>query len=57
MSMSSSIRKVVTAMVSSPCAIAYCTGAAPRQRGSAEKCAFTQPRRGSASRSAGISTP
>ena len=37
------MRNVVAPVISSPCRIACCTGAAPRQAGSSEKCRFTQP--------------
>ena len=37
------IRNVVAPVMSSPCTMACCTGAAPRHAGSSEKCRFTQP--------------
>ena len=37
--------------------IARCTGAAPRQRGSSEKCRLIQPRRGALSRGSRIRPP
>ena len=42
-SSSFTIRKVVAPLTSSPAQIACCTGAAPRQDGSTEKCRLTQP--------------
>src|SRR5215471_8025998 len=43
--------------MSSPCAMAWATGAAPRQAGRSEKCRFTHPRRGTSSAACGISAP
>ena len=37
--------------------IACCTGAAPRQAGSSEKCRLTQPCRGTSSAACGTSAP
>ena len=37
------IRNVVAPVTSSPAQMARCTGAAPRQAGSSEKCRLTQP--------------
>ena len=42
-------RKVVAPVTVSPAAMAACTGAAPRQAGSSEKCRLTQPCSGTAS--------
>ena len=39
----SSSWKTLAPVSSSPLIIAYCTGAAPRQAGSSEKCRFTHP--------------
>ena len=44
-------------MTVSPAAMAACTGAAPRQAGSSEKCRFTHPLAGTASRSSRSSAP
>ena len=52
-----SIRNVVAPVMVSPAAIAACTGAAPRQAGSSEKCRLIQPRGGTASRSSRSSAP
>ncbi|SKT48290.1 Uncharacterised protein [Mycobacteroides abscessus subsp. abscessus] len=54
LSSAGSMRNVVAPVISSPAAIEACTGAAPRQAGSSEKCRFTQPSRGTAS-SSGLS--
>src|ERR1700691_4985126 len=48
---------VVAPVMSSPCRTACCTGAAPRQAGSSEKCKFTQPCRGTSSADCGSSAP
>ena len=37
------MRNVDAPVISSPCRIACCTGAAPRQAGSSEKCRLIQP--------------
>ena len=47
------MRKVVAPVTSSPAQIACCTGAAPRQAGSSEKCRLTQPCGGIASAESG----
>ena len=49
--------KVVAPVMSSPCRIACCTGAAPRQAGSSEKCRLIQPRRGISKADGGTSAP
>src|SRR5215469_8550860 len=51
------MRNVVAPVMSSPCAMAWATGAAPRQAGSSEKCRFTQPCRGISRADRGISAP
>ena len=56
-SSSLTIWKVVAPVMSSPCKIACCTGAAPRQAGSTEKCRFTQPCRGMPRADWGSSAP
>ncbi len=56
-SISLTIRKVVAPVTSSPARIACCTGAAPRQAGSREKCRFTQPCLGMSSADWGSSAP
>ena len=56
-SRSSTIRKVVAPVVSSPARTACCTGAAPRQAGSSEKCRFTQPLAGMSSTRCGNKAP
>ena len=48
---------MVAPVMSSPCAMAWATGAAPRQAGSSEKCRFTHPCRGISSAACGISAP
>ena len=50
-------RKVAAPVISSPAMIACCTGAAPRQAGSSEKCRLTQPCCGSSSAAGGTSAP
>ncbi|CFS09623.1 Uncharacterised protein [Mycobacterium tuberculosis] len=45
-----SIWNVVAPVIVSPAAMAACTGAAPRQAGSSEKCRLTQPCGGTASK-------
>src|SRR5699024_12798031 len=52
-----STRKVDAPVIPSPAAIAACTGAAPRQAGSSEKCRFTHPCTGTSRASAGKSAP
>ena len=56
-SSSLTIRKVVAPVTSSPAQIACCTGAAPRQAGSTEKCRLTQPCTGMSSADCGSSAP
>ncbi|MDX6342125.1 MAG: hypothetical protein QOH87_2263 [Trebonia sp.] len=56
-SSSFTIRKVVAPVMSSPRRTACCTGAAPRQAGSTEKCRFTQPCGGMSSADCGSSAP
>ena len=53
----SSSTKAVAPVVSSPASSACCTGAAPRQAGSSEKCRLTQPWRGTSSADRGTSAP
>ena len=53
----SSSRNVVAPVTSSPAMIARCTGAAPRQAGSSEKCRLTQPTRGTSSAARGTRAP
>ncbi|SLA05367.1 Uncharacterised protein [Mycobacteroides abscessus subsp. abscessus] len=52
-----SSRKVLAPVVSSPAAIAACTGAAPRHAGNTEKCRLIQPCGGISRTSGGISPP
>ena len=52
-----SSRKVDAPVMSSPAMTACCTGAAPRQAGSSEKCRFTQPCRGRSRAACGTSAP
>ncbi len=56
-SSSGTIRNVEAPVISSPCLIAACTGAAPRHAGSTEKCRLIQPNRGIASASGFSSAP
>ena len=56
-SSSLTIRNVVAPVTSSPAQIACCTGAAPRQAGSTEKCRLTQPCSGMSSADCGSSAP
>jgi hypothetical protein len=49
--------KVVAPVMSSPARIAACTGEAPRQAGSREKCRLTQPWLGMARTEAGSRLP
>ena len=56
-SSSSTIRKVVAPVTWSPARIARCTGAAPRQAGSSEKCRLTQPCGGMSSTDWGSRAP
>ena len=51
------MRKVEAPVTSSPASSACCTGAAPRQAGSSEKCRLTQPCRGMSSAARGNSAP
>src|SRR5512144_1511618 len=51
------MRNVVAPVTSSPAMRARCTGAAPRQAGSSEKCRFTQPCAGRSSAAFGTSAP
>ncbi len=51
------MRKVDAPVTSSPAITACCTGAAPRQAGSSEKCRLTQPRAGTSSATLGSSAP
>ena len=53
----SSNAKVDAPVILSPCRIAACTGAAPRQAGSSEKCRFTQPCWGMSSAARETSAP
>ncbi len=53
----SSIRNVEAPVTSSPARIACCTGAAPRQAGSSEKCRLTQPWAGMSKAALGSSAP
>ena len=52
-----SSRKVEAPVSSSPAMIACCTGAAPRQAGSSEKCRLTQPWRGRSRAAGGTRAP
>ncbi len=52
-SSSLTMRNVVAPVTSSPAQIACCTGAAPRQAGSTEKCRLTQPCSGMSSADCG----
>ena len=52
-----SSRNVEAPDTSSPAMIACCTGAAPRQAGSTEKCRLTQPWVGTSSSDGGIRAP
>ncbi len=56
-SSSGTIRKVDAPVNSSPARIAACTGAAPRQAGSSEKCRFTHPCGGTSRVRRGSSAP
>ena len=56
-SSSGTIRNVVAPVTSSPAQIACCTGAAPRQEGSSEKCRFTQPCAGMSRADCGSNAP
>ena len=56
-SSSLTMRNVVAPVMSSPCSRACCTGAAPRQAGSTEKCRLTQPWGGMSSADCGSSAP
>src|SRR5215469_16979851 len=56
-SSSATIRNVLAPVTSSPRRMACCTGAAPRQAGSKEKCRLTQPSRGMSRARCGISAP
>ena len=56
-SSSLTIRNVVAPVTSSPAQIECCTGAAPRQAGSTEKCRLTQPWTGMSSADCGSSAP
>ena len=56
-SSSSTSRKVVAPVTSSPAQMLCCTGAAPRQLGRAEKCRLTQPCGGMSSALCGSSAP
>ena len=56
-SMPGSSRKVLAPVMSSPARIAACTGDAPRQAGSSEKCRFTQPCAGMSRIGAGSRVP
>ena len=56
-SMPASSRKVLAPVMSSPARMAACTGLAPRQAGSSEKCRFTQPCGGIARIGGGSSAP
>ena len=53
----SSSRKVQAPVTSSPCQMACCTGAAPRQAGNNEKWRLIQPWVGIASAADGINPP
>ena len=56
-SSSLTIRNVVAPVTSSPAQIECCTGAAPRQAGSTEKCRLTQPCSGMSSADCGNRAP
>ena len=51
------MRKVDAPVTASPAMIACCTGAAPRQAGSSEKCRLIQPSRGMSSAAGGMRLP
>ena len=51
------IRKAVTPLTASPAQMARCTGAAPRHRGSKEKCRLIQPPGTASSNACGKSMP
>jgi hypothetical protein len=56
-SSSGTMRNVVAPVMASPAHTACCTGAAPRQAGSSEKCRLTQPYAGMSSALCGSRAP